>query len=419
MTERKRQDAEGPEEQAADAGAQSRGGKASRTGGGPPGPPGPEQGAAPLPGDDDAAWEEVSHFLSVCYSIAGYAVSALHAVDTYGRDLLAALRDPNNQSLWCGDDPATTLREMKARVAYNQQFLDELVRDLACCPVGPPGGMGRRTPPPGILRVPRGYMLDPGNLSKTRSTLRQFVRDWAREGAAERESCYEPLLRALEQYMPLGSCKGRRPKVLTPGSGLGRLTFEAARRGYFAEGNEFSYHMLLGTAWVLNDSGAALGTTIFPFVVDTVGRRGAYDHLRPVMIPDVCPGDFCHPESGFGDISMRSGEFVEVYKNQAKEWDAVLTAFFLDTAHNVFIYIRVLANLLRPGGIWANLGPLLWHYSPTGGGPYDAVSIELSWEEVRVAVEAYFIIQEIHRQDATYTDGALGGRKKVYHCLHF
>jgi len=207
--------------------------------------------------------------------------------------------------------------------------------------------------------------------------------------------------------------------VLTPGSGLGRLTFEAAIRGYFAEGNEFSYHMLLGTAWVLNDSGQALGTTIFPYIVDTAGRRGAYDHMRPVCIPDICPGDFCDPASGFGEISMRSGEFVEVYKKQLGEWDAVLTAFFVDTAHNIFLYVRVLAAILRPGGLWANVGPLLWHYAPEGGGPADAVSVELSWEELRPAVEVYFEIRELEQQEAHYTDGAIAGKKKRYRCLHF
>mmetsp|Transcript_70784 Transcript_70784/g.207372 ORF Transcript_70784/g.207372 Transcript_70784/m.207372 type:complete len:397 (-) Transcript_70784:46-1236(-) len=364
--------------------------------------------------------EEVTHFLSVCYSIAGYTAGSLPSVELYGKELQVALEDPENRRLWCGDDLSKILEQMKVRVTYNQRFLDDLVRDLAECPVGPPGGLGRRTPPPGVLRVPHGYAIDPGNASKTRSTLRQFVRDWAREGAVERKCCYEPLLLDLEKYVPLAARPGGPlPKVLTPGSGLGRLTFEAAIRGYFAEGNEFSYHMLLGTAWVLNDSGQALGTTIFPYIVDTAGRRGAYDHMRPVCIPDICPGDFCDPASGFGEISMRSGEFVEVYKKQLGEWDAVLTAFFVDTAHNIFLYVRVLAAILRPGGLWANVGPLLWHYAPEGGGPADAVSVELSWEELRPAVEVYFEIRELEQQEAHYTDGAIAGKKKRYRCLHF
>merc|ERR1712151_1221082 len=97
-----------------------------------------------------------------------------------------------------------------------------------------------------------------------------FVRDWSREGAANRNKCYGPLLLALEKYLPLEGHDGvDLPKVLTPGSGLGRLTFEVARRGYHGEGSEFSYHMLLGTMWVLNQVERALSTPIFPYVLDT------------------------------------------------------------------------------------------------------------------------------------------------------
>ena len=33
-----------------------------------------------------------------------------------------------------------------------------------------------------------------------------------------------------------------------------------------------------------------------------------------------------------------------------------------DTAHNVCDYIEVIHRALRPGGLWINLGPLLWHW---------------------------------------------------------
>lgn len=48
-----------------------------------------------------------------------------------------------------------------------------------------------------------------------------------------------------------GGQNSKKPRVLTPGSGLSRLPFECARRGYAAQGNEFSYHMLQGCKWVL------------------------------------------------------------------------------------------------------------------------------------------------------------------------
>ncbi len=72
---------------------------------------------------------------------------------------------------------------------------------------------------------------------------------------------------------------------------------------------------------------------------------------------------------------MAAGEVVEVYKNQRGEWDAVLTAFFLDTAKNIFLYIRTIAMLIREGGLWINFGPLLYHYAEAE----NEISIELSF----------------------------------------
>ncbi|PHJ15825.1 hypothetical protein CSUI_010363, partial [Cystoisospora suis] len=41
------------------------------------------------------------------------------------------------------------------------------------------------------------------NMSKVRSTLRQFVRDWSEEGEEERQAAYGPLLQALEAKLPI------------------------------------------------------------------------------------------------------------------------------------------------------------------------------------------------------------------------
>ena len=43
--------------------------------------------------------------------------------------------------------------------------------------------------------------------------------------------------------------------------------------------------------------------------------------------------------------------------------------------------------MLRPGGVWVNLGPLLWHWADggSGGGSADEPSLELSLAEVHRA----------------------------------
>merc|ERR1711862_446135 len=97
------------------------------------------------------------------------------------------------------------------------------------------------------------------------------------------------------------------------------------------------------------------------------------------------------------------------------EWDAVVTCFFIDTAKNIFIYIRTLAAIIRPGGAWVNIGPLLLHYAENK----DDVSIELSWEEVRPAICKYFDFAVERQQDAVYTSNSSALKKTRYRCLVF
>ena len=103
-------------------------------------------------------------------------------------------------------------------------------------------------------QMPGDHQVQERNSIKVRTVLRQFVRDWADEGAPERDLQYGCLLDALERYVPNAfkesGGQAKKSRVLTPGSGLSRLPFECARRGYAAQGNEFSYHMLQGCKWV-------------------------------------------------------------------------------------------------------------------------------------------------------------------------
>lgn len=56
----------------------------------------------------------------------------------------------------------------------------------------------------------------------------------------------------------------------------------------------------------------------------------------------------------------------------------VATCFFIDTAHNIVEYLQTIYAILKKGGLWVNVGPLLYHYSEMAG----ETSIELTWEEV-------------------------------------
>lgn len=38
----------------------------------------------------------------------------------------------------------------------------------------------------------------------------------------------------------------------------------------------------------------------------------------------------------------------------AGAWDAIVSCFFIDTAHNVVEYLQVIARALKPGGVCPN-----------------------------------------------------------------
>ncbi|KAK6524725.1 hypothetical protein TWF281_011626 [Arthrobotrys megalospora] len=219
------------------------------------------------------------------------------------------------------------------------------------------------------------------DLDKTRSTLKQFLRDWSEEGAVERELTYGPILLGVERLFADISphCDVR---ILVPGAGLGRLAFELARRGYCTEGNEFSFHQLIASNFILNHTSNTHEFTVYPFCHGFSHHRSHAYHLRPITVPDVHPAtelnewlEFTTPEGGHRRpavyrykpsqyFSMSAGEFVASYNTpEAKEtFDCVATCFFIDTARNFLDYLETIRNVLREGGAWINHGPLLWHY---------------------------------------------------------
>jgi carnosine N-methyltransferase len=49
----------------------------------------------------------------------------------------------------------------------------------------------------------REILADGEDREKTRSTLQQFVREWSSVGKEERDACFQPLISALEHYLPV------------------------------------------------------------------------------------------------------------------------------------------------------------------------------------------------------------------------
>eukprot|EP00759_Apiculatamorpha_spiralis_P058261 PhF_6_TR9159/c0_g1_i1/m.14245/K19787/CARNMT1; carnosine N-methyltransferase len=259
------------------------------------------------------------------------------------------------------------------------------------------------------------------DIDKTYSTLRQFVRDWGAEGYEERNQCYAPILQKLDLLYPNRSARPDM-KVLVPGAGLSRLSFEIALRGFSSQGNEFSYHMLIAGHYILNHVMESEVHPIYAFVDTSVNNLSRGDQMRCTMIPDTSPSEMMQKviedDLPVGDFSMIAGEFVEVYSKpqQLQSWQCVVTCFFIDTAHNIIEYIETIFNLLVSGGHWINLGPLLYHFT----GMPDESSVDLSYEEVKHVVQAAgFIVEEEQTLPCTYTNNGRSMKQNIYHTKFF
>ncbi|XP_062231854.1 uncharacterized protein LOC133929203 isoform X2 [Phragmites australis] len=242
--------------------------------------------------------------------------------------------------------------------------------------------------------------VPPIDVDKVRCIIRNIVRDWAEEGRKERNECYKPILEELNRLFPNRS-KQRPPSCLVPGAGLGRLALEISSLGFVSQGNEFSYYMLICSSFILNHTQEANEWTIYPWIHSNCNSLSDNDQLRPVSFPDIHPSSAGITE-GF---SMCAGDFVEVYSGGSQEsaWDAVVTCFFLDTAHNIVEYIEIISKVLKDGGIWINLGPLLYHFADSYG-PDDDMSIELSLEDVKKVAYHYGFVMEVENTiETTYT----------------
>ena len=336
---------------------------------------------------------ETAHFNEVVASFLAYRVQSLTELATYCSTVLK--RFPRDDFALFGLNPTLWVSDISKCVQINQEVLELMVSaHLGSIPAD-------------FYKIP----VEQRNHSKARTTLKQIVREWSSAGKAERDQAFQPILDGLRANLEITT---RRPRVMCPGSGMGRLPYEICKMGFDCQGNEFSYHMIIACNLVLNTGIERDSLSVFPAIHSRASRSTADAAFTSVTFPDAVPADELIPGVS-GELSLAAGEFAEVYGDSRSEWDGVATCFFLDTAKNICQYIRIFANALVTGGVWVNCGPLLYHFAEA----VDDISMELSWSEVKQLIEKYFVIKEERMVDCQYT--ALEGMMSntVYHCINF
>ncbi|GAA6061368.1 hypothetical protein JCM10212_005822 [Sporobolomyces blumeae] len=332
----------------------------------------------------DDAEAEAAHQATVVAVFDRYGQQALSANQRRRADYYAL--PPRHRELLPGYN--ALLNEVDEKLQVNA---DLVVRMIEQNPFPPPQDAALSAPAP-----------TEADHERLRSTLRQCARDWSETGKYERDTTYTPILEALEAAF-IGSTPQDRAetRVLVPGAGLGRLAWEIVRKGFSCQANEFSLHMLIASSFILNGTTRSNEFPLYPYLHSFSNIRTKEDLLTPSWIPDVAPSEVAQEVGASqGDFSFAAGDFLELYGGGPGDWDACVTCFFIDTARSIPHYLETIYGLLKPGGVWINCGPTLWHFE----NDLEARSIELPLEDVEdLARRIGFEISEEREIQTSYT----------------
>ena len=176
--------------------------------------------------------------------------------------------------------------------------------------------------------------------------------------------------------------------------------------GFNTTANELSYFMILAFRFLVSP-----GTTtsvnehaIHPYAHWFSHQRSNDALFRPVLFPDVVPrlshkfrlieGDFLHLSPLVTPTQSTTSRRKQEASCEVAGYDYIVTLFFIDTSQNVLTTMEHIYRLLKPGGAWINLGPLLW----TGGAQ---TKLELSLEEVFAAAHYIGFIDDSSTKNRT------------------
>jgi carnosine N-methyltransferase len=118
-------------------------------------------------------------------------------------------------------------------------------------------------------------------------------------------------------------------------------------------------------------------------------------------------------------MNMIAGDFLQVYsgQEQSEQWDSVCCCYFLDCANNIVEFLEVIYNILRPGGIFINIGPLLYHYCDSS----NEFSIEPSYEDIKEIIKnlGFKFLKEEMNVKSKYSQNPKSMAQLEYDCVFF
>ena len=210
------------------------------------------------------------------------------------------------------------------------------------------------------------------------------LRDWTIESKPERDENYGKIVKELKKYINYDDkelMKNNDFKVLVPGTGCSRMTFELAKRGFNVECNDFCYIYILFSDYLFNYS--KKNSEIFCPNIDSFSNVFDSEFItKKYSFPDVDIREELK-NANAKQIIFTKGDFLKLFKGQKEKYNAIITLFFIDVSKNIIEYVEIMHDLLKSGGVWINLGCLDYYYSRS----YQ--SIDLTWDELRHVILEY------------------------------
>jgi SAM-dependent methyltransferase len=116
--------------------------------------------------------------------------------------------------------------------------------------------------------------------------------------------------------------------------------------GYDVTANELDYGSILAYRLLMNHTSSLHQHALQPFVTKWTHQANPSSRYSTLTVPDHWPNK---------SVKLVEGDFLDSFP-QDGEFDAVVTLFFIDISENVVDFLSNIHRLLKPGGVWINLG---------------------------------------------------------------
>ncbi|KAH3677149.1 hypothetical protein WICMUC_001904 [Wickerhamomyces mucosus] len=205
--------------------------------------------------------------------------------------------------------------------------------------------------------------------SRVIEAICHYARDWTELGDGELKPLLSYIIENLDRNI---SVEDRSKTVLIiPGSGLGRIAHELSSltpQFKSVQAVEFSSLMHLCNEFIYSEPQTE-SFQLHPYVHTYSHHITKANHTRSITLKK-------QPTKP-SNLTLNFKDFRKFNLPESIEYDnvVIVTAFFLDTAQNLFEYFASIERLIgSKTGLWINIGPLKYGTAPV---------VEFSLEELR------------------------------------